>query len=524
MADKRYIVEKNVRLSQASVWKLQRDFYKEQGPEAWTSGTVPFWITNSSLLAKMYADLVVAWGMDAKRRGWIYPTQPIHVVEMAAGMGMLGYLIICHLLDTEHIWRPHGLDFKYVFTDIAKRNVDAWYKSPMFRPHIESGLVDVAVWSPLEENQIHLRKGRYTLSPGEVKTPMVAIGNYFLDSIPMDTFRVKEGKVLEGLLTATSSQPIKGPPTPEHLPDLEWKTEYSPCGRPYDNPVYDQILWYYAKNLEDAMVIFPVAAIKVMDRLAELGGGRALLLAADKGANHIDNVAGWAYDEPILHGGCFSFDANFDAMGRYLLQHGGTVLHNDPKAYLSISAFGVGVAEREVPSTRLAYQSHTGARDPSEFYRLMLAILEGEDPIAPDILASMLRQSAYDPYLIRRFQYRVKPQVSEADWRVKKRLRDAVHRTWKHYYWYGEQHDIPFYMGGLLLAAGYPAEARRFYERSIKWIDDHYLTRYNIGVTYMREDNWAEAAKALDISLEMEPTYEPAQRWRKKVEEYMAEE
>jgi hypothetical protein len=79
------IVEGARRLSESSLWRLQRRYYETAGPEAWSSATVPHYITSNPYIASAFADVILAFQRDVG--------EPITVVELGAGSGRFSYLL-----------------------------------------------------------------------------------------------------------------------------------------------------------------------------------------------------------------------------------------------------------------------------------------------------------------------------------------------------------------------------------------------------------------------------------------------
>jgi len=58
------IVESEMKLSQSMLWNLQKDFFANQGPEAWTRGIVPQYITTNPYIANLYAKIIFGYCRD----------------------------------------------------------------------------------------------------------------------------------------------------------------------------------------------------------------------------------------------------------------------------------------------------------------------------------------------------------------------------------------------------------------------------------------------------------------------------
>ena len=62
------ILEDDVPFSHSLLWELQREYFQAAGVTAWSTHTVPLYVTNNPALARAYAAVVAAWLEDAARR------------------------------------------------------------------------------------------------------------------------------------------------------------------------------------------------------------------------------------------------------------------------------------------------------------------------------------------------------------------------------------------------------------------------------------------------------------------------
>src|SRR5688572_27373322 len=92
-----FVVETGRRLSESSIWRLQRAFYDSAGPRAWKPKGVPSYVTNNPYIARTYARLVVAFLRDLTREGpgpAFDAREPLTIVELAAGTGRFAFLFL----------------------------------------------------------------------------------------------------------------------------------------------------------------------------------------------------------------------------------------------------------------------------------------------------------------------------------------------------------------------------------------------------------------------------------------------
>ena len=209
-------VEAATPLRDSVLWRLQRAYYEAQGVQAWSSGAVPHFVTTNAFIAKAYAKVILGLLRDT------YGTQPgggaalcaapVHIIELGAGHGKLGYLIVETLLRYRSFYPPSGVasgvPFKYIMTGAMTREgkgiarsasrstrpassppesgrslasprsvsaaprlslpptsadafpatVDAWSRHPSLRDFLDAGVMDIAVFDA--ERDTSVRGGR----------------------------------------------------------------------------------------------------------------------------------------------------------------------------------------------------------------------------------------------------------------------------------------------------------------------------------------------------------------------------
>ncbi len=85
-----HILEHDVPFSHSLLWDLQREYFETASVTAWSTHTVPLYVTNNPALARAYAAVVAAWLEDAGATD-----APLTIVELGAGPGRIGVLIAC---------------------------------------------------------------------------------------------------------------------------------------------------------------------------------------------------------------------------------------------------------------------------------------------------------------------------------------------------------------------------------------------------------------------------------------------
>lgn len=461
------ILEEREPFSRSMIWKLQRDYFSEAGIDAWRSGEVPHYITSNPVVGKTYAELVLAILRDLAFQG--KTREIVYLVELGAGHGRLCYHFLKHF---ERFYRSGALPlppFRYILSDFADATIDFWREHPRFRPYIDKGMLDFALFDAEHSEHLALKHTGVVLGPGSSDQPLIVMANYFFDTIPQDLFRIRDGTI-EGCLVSlsTGADPSKAS-VAELIDMLEIGYEYEKLARsPYaDYPVADKILREYGSGLRHTHLLFPKTGIDCLERLSALSRRGLVLLSSDKGEHHISNLDG--YPPPALSKhGSFSLSVNYHALRQYCVHRGGMPLfprqlhkHLDHVCFFFLSD------ARLFTETVDAYERYVGDFGPDDYFSLKKLIEKHLDELTYNDIMGAIRLSGYDARLFLQMFPRlidILPSISENErWNVLL----IVPRIWDTYYPLGEGEDLAFALGYLLECLSFYKEAFAYYRLSL---------------------------------------------------------
>lgn len=414
------LLEAPTRLSRSLLWQMQRRYYEEHGPEAFSRLGVPHYITTNPTIAGHYAQVVLGFLRDlpgaGSAPGALDPGQPLYIVELGAGAGRFAYHFL-RRFGALHAASPlRDQPVCYVLSDLSERNLAAWGAHPSLQPFLGATgrlRLDMARFDLERDGAFHLLRSGEVLRPGALRNPLVVLANYIFDSTRQDAFVVRDGRLFEVLVTLRSAAPAApDPEDPALLAGLEVGHEERPVqGGYYGEAGWDAILEGYLQ-LPQACLLFPVSAFACVERLAQLAAGRLLLLAGDKGFTKKESLIGLRPPGLSFHGS-FSFWVNFHALATMVQARGGVALCQEHTARsLAVCAFLLGEHATGYAETRLAFAEVIGRNGPDDFFTLKKILDGGDgggaprgraaDMLAPDQVLAVLRLFAFDPDLFTR--------------------------------------------------------------------------------------------------------------------------
>lgn len=521
------LLEEQQRFSKSRLWQLQRQFFEQQGIQAWRQGTVPHYITSNPHIANAYAQVVLGFLRDgyaisnAQDSGIaaIDPEQPIYILELGSGSGRFAYHFLkkFHAAYAQSSLTQHSV--KYILTDFTAENLNYWKTHPSLQPYLEQGLLDFACFDAENDQSITLNCSGETLEPGCLSNPMVVIANYVLDSIPQDLFLIQNGQLSESLVTLAVPGTEPDINDPEILSQLDVSyTQQAIDSDFYDDAGLNEVLKAYQQTLTDTYLLFPHIALRCLNRLRKLCGDRLLFLSSDKGFSREEDLLYRGEPGIVLHGNCFSLMVNYHAVGQYVRQQGGVYL-NVPHRHNSINicAAAFGEHPQNYPETSLAFNSTIVQNNPDDFFTLRQVLTEHYGTLSIEQILAYLRLSGWDGAVFMDCFSVIMAKLENLSSSMQEELFWAAQNIWDNYYPIGEQRDLPFYLGMLLYTMEYFPEALEYLQHSRQIYGDDPNTLYNMGMCYYRLRQLDQAMDYITQTLEFKPEFEPAKAMRIKL-------
>ena len=500
------VVERAQRFSQSLLWKLQRRFFEQRGMEARSQAVVPHYVTSNPFIADAYARVVRGFVRDHGL--------PVRIVELGAGSGRFAFQFLKRL---ERLLGPDERRFKYVLTDFAARNLDAWRSHPSLTGWIADGVLDLARFDVETDDEIRLERSGERLGRGLVEGPLVVLANYVFDGIPQDLFYVEEGRLeaLHVTLTSTEEEEVSHD-DPALLSRLTLAYErHQVSGSYYADPELDGVLEEYRARLGSTVLSFPSVAMRCLQRLNRWARGPMLVLSGDKAWDREESLGGRGEPRVTMHGS-LSMMVNHHALARMVLRAGGQVLGTQ---HLTSSLNVIGLLTGEAAfETGVAFEEAIERFGPDDFFLLKKAS-EGRlaELTLPQLLA-YLRLTRWDPKSFLECHSALSRHLDTPDERAREDVPFALDRVWDNYYPIGESVDVAFAIASLLVKLGSHASALTYFDHSLKLAGPDAVTVYNRAMCQHHLGRRDDARRDLRWALALDPNLEPANRARQIVD------
>lgn len=379
-------------LPQSELWDVQRSWYERHALEAYRGSKLAHWISSNSFIADKYANLCVAYANDCWKSsdaGGAAEQEPINIVEIGAGHGKMGFLILKHLLRLREFWPAPGA-FRYVLTDCCQQSLDFWKSHPALQTFLKSGLCDYALFDAEVDTEIRLERAGTTISrTSKQQRPMIVVANYVFSALRKDYFQIFGDKSASAPLlrahcsldwqgatpardgsgsgvgtSADDDEEYRARPddsVPKTLPDsldgcsIQWEYRaVEPDARGDDgpasvygnrDPILGRILSEYVdasrgdekgadgKTGKDYSLAIPIGATNFVRNVSRMcPSGQCLLIIGDKAWGEMSELQSSARDPHVVLHGSVSFMVNMHALRRYVEELGGFALRGKNSA------------------------------------------------------------------------------------------------------------------------------------------------------------------------------------------------
>lgn len=491
------VLDKDVILSEASIWQRQCDFYAREGVTAWYN-QVPFYATSNAFIARAYADMIKNFMDDwhAQHGG-----QQFYILELGAGCGQFSYLCLqslhTHSAAVDYKWH-------YLMSDFDNKLLSFWRDHPGFKPFLDTGCLSV----------LQLTIGDDIKSLFEplvtTDTPLIVIANYLFDSLPADIYRVCNEELFPVKVTLTTTR--------DNLNDqnavIDFEQVAMACNV-VEQPMITEnvLLQQYRTELLDSYLLYPQVGIKLLDQLRNLLPQGFLLLATDKAYGNSEELDYLEAPELTGHNGCFSIMVNFDALARYAKLYKGEACITSTRAGIKTAAISVGFSLENFNYLDSVMQQHIQRFAPTDylnFYRNMqkkIATFNLEEAI------SMLALSNWDSIVFQRLYKLILEQLDGADMLTINYLLEHLPTIASHYYWLEQTEDVLFQIAIIFHTLKMYSQALKYYEQSLVYFPGIFGLYFNMGVCHYHLGQIFWARQCFEQAQQLDPADKKTQEW-----------
>lgn len=490
MEPESYEIEASTPFADSKIWQLNRDFYQENGIKAWSEELVPFNMTSNSICAKTYADLIYALLEDLAEKGQLEET--VYILELGAGHARLAYQIINHLEKTISKSLQELPSYCYVLSDIVEDNLTYFQSHPQLLQHYAEGRLDLSYFDAVSSDTLFLRHLEQTIVPNQLNQPVVAIANYFFDSLPNDLIHIGDGLVSNCSVAINSAEDPEAMSTVNMIDKMTFSYSKTAAPSPvYKNLILNEIVDDYKNTLNKTFLLFPQIGMLCLENIEALSASGMMLLTMDKGFHQLQKLKNQNVPEIITHGS-LSLYVNYHALSAYCTKQGGKVFFPSfSNFHLEIGCLLFLRESNSYKNIDTAYHKSVNDFGPDDFNSIKQMAYANVSKLTLKELIALYRLSIYDSSFFVKVLPRLKQLVKTISMHERTRLGETLDFTWAMYFHINESFDLAYEIGGLCFDLAYYEKALVYFQHSVDIFGQKEDIYYNQALCYyqLRQDN-----------------------------------
>lgn len=461
-----YVVQAETPFAESLIWQLNRDFYQDRGISAWSDNIVPHHMTSNSKVGKTYAELIFAMLKDLAEKG--NTKELVYILELGAGHGRLAFHVLMHL---EKLVSSVDLElpkYCYVLSDIVEENLSFFEGHLQFQEYIEKGVLDAAYFDASDSDTIALRHADTLIRSNDLNQPLIAIANYFFDSIPNELFHIQDKVISACSISIHSSEDPAGKRPESLFGSLDYAYHKSASKTPiYKEAILNEIIEEYRSSFASTYLFFPKNSLQCLSKLKSFSSKGLVLLTMDKGYHELDNLRNRKEPEIITHGS-FSLWVNYHALASFCTKLGGTTFFPSfSNFHLEIGCLLFLEEGESYMQTDAAYQEYVNNFGPDDFNSIKKLAYNNVSRLNIVDLIALFRLSAYDSTFFIKLLPRLKQASKSITVKERIRLSQTLELVWEMYFNIHESLDLAYEIGGLLYDLGYYEKALLYFQYSV---------------------------------------------------------
>jgi tetratricopeptide (TPR) repeat protein len=502
----------------SKIWKLQKDFYKNQGISAWV-GKVPFYITSNCFLARKYAEMLINLISDGLRNKTFNPKHPIYIFELGSGSGKFGYHLINDLMQCRKDVKDVELDIRYVMTDLCPKNVDFWKKHNQLKDMVIDGILDMGIFDADYCNDINTEFAKKIIGRKSLKNPPIVIGNYFLDTISCDLLRFNNGEVSQADLSIRTNVDNYSNNMVKDLKALDISYSFSEFNEgKIANKDYLALISYYKKHIKDSTVIMPTTVFKIVDFFSRTNKeNKAFFLFSDKGHVGLESLQLSQKPHFAFHGS-FSLMVNFHALNLYYnIKKNSDVIVQDDGEGMSIIGFAANETYDNFGLFKNRFMKYANEFNVQNFMNLKNFYMDKIDTLSISEMVALLSLSNYDSKILLDIANHFVQKLSSISVKMKHNILTNLKKIERNHFFLPNKENTIFELARVNYCLGNYAESVRLYKISIKYYGESLETLFNMGLSAYYADKKTIALECLEKLVKIDQNDQEAKDWVERI-------
>jgi len=463
----------------------------------------------SPALAGAWADAILSYWQHGMACGAIDAASPLYLIDFAPAGGLLAWRLLNAL--QERLAR-HELAARPCLVACCEHHsdADALLHHPGLNGFVQRGWLDAAVFDAESDSALTLRHQKLSVLAAANPAVLLALGHFA--ALPAGLMAVHYGELLDSTVALSRA---------EGAQDLDLSYDWPPCSTAAtETPQIAALLAYYRTHFHSAALLLPRTALRMLERMQRISGGRYLLLAADAGVCDEQAIRLGAMMPPEHWHACGNqVPVNFHALA--LAQRaGGATVWNRQLAQDGVVLHAAWCGDGAATGMQQLYPMLEAAHPDQEaaLRRVMRAILpaSGSDPGA---VLALIRQSSHDPAMLMAALDALidsPPALSDC---ARREWRSALAGVWQNYLPPVCDDGFACGLAQLAMQLGFLDLAKDCLRSALHYYGEDAYALYLLAWCESRTGGSREALSTLLHALPLAPDYEAARRLQAELSE-----
>ena len=478
-------------LSQSLLWQFQRDFFDQQGIEAWQN-QVPFYVTSNPYIAHSYATMSIQFIRDYTLKHPESKADTFYLIELGTGPGCFSFLMLKQIMRMRDRLGMQDIKICYVMSDFTQSNLAFWQSNPSLTPFVEAGVLDFAIFNMETDHQIHLVQRNIDLNQQQSANPWLVFANYIFDTVSHDCFYYHNQQVQEALVSLDCPEEDF---SQGHLKNFDrLKVSFSPesiDSAHYDDPDFNALLEYYRTHLNHSYCLLPITSLRTLKNLRAINP-KLVLIASDKGYSSLEQLDHLGKPGISFHGS-FSLMVNFHAIGSYFKNTGGDAVLQTPSKGIDTFVGLSGLSFDDLPGLRHSAEQLVETMSPAHYFLLHRRVSDHFESYDAATLASHLAFTHWDPHIFKKLVRRLCQIVDETDATTLKYLAAHMLHIADNFYAMKGTYDVFFDIGLFLQHIKDYKQSKTYFEKSQAYFGTNFKLHYQLGISCYHMDQFKQA-------------------------------
>lgn len=499
-------IEKNKRLSESSLWQMQKDYYTSAGINAWVD-QIPFEVTCNPFIANSYAHIAVAFIRDYLHQHPDAAQHPFYFIELGTGSGKFSFYALKSILELLNLAGMNEIKIKYIMSDFTEHNIQYYKAHPGLKPYIDKNIIDFALFELESDKPITLQLAKTVLTNKIVKNPIIAFANYVFDTTSHDAFYIHDKQVQPLLVNITSPQDNINDGKIKEMDKLNISFLATDDQAAYPDKIINLLLEDYRNTITHSNILIPVGALKAITHLRKVANNQMMLISTDKGNSSIDSLENLGPPGITFHAStCFSLMVNYHALANYFkLLHGDAFLETSRDKTLETAVCFSGFKLAELPETHIAIEHYIDETSPCDYYKIDKHIRETFENCDLDTLTTHLSLSHWNPTIYSIISSRIESLIPGYEGDALGFLSKNMPKLAANYYYMPKSDSTLFQVGLYFHLLKQYDEAIHYYTSALAYDKSLFYIHYNLGLCYHAKQDQQQALTHLESALKMDP-------------------